>query len=75
MLYIQHGSSGLVLRNEEDDYTDILLDKESFAKRFRLLFAACGTEEDFYRSTGENAQKVLDSRFSLETFWDYGYHD
>lgn len=68
-------SGGLVLENEEDDYRGILLDEAAFAERFRLLFVACGTEEKFYASTRENAQKVLESGNPLETFWDYGYHD
>ena len=68
-------SGGLVLQNEEEDYRDILLDRESFAERFRLLFVACGTRENFYQGTKENAEKVLEAGVPIETFWDYGYHD
>lgn len=68
-------SGGLVLQNDEDDYRDILLDKESFLERFNLLFVACGTQEKFYEDTKENATKVLEAGVPIETFWDYGYHD
>ena len=60
---------------DEEDYRDILLDKKEFAERFRLLFVACGTRENFYQVTKENAEKVLEAGVPIETFWDYGYHD
>ena len=68
-------SGGLVVQDEEDDYRDVLLDKEKFKERFVLLFVACGTKEPFYEKTRENADRVLEAGVPIETFWDYGYHD
>ena len=68
-------SGGLVLQNDEDDYREFLLNKENFAERFNLFFVSCGTQEPFYESTKENAEKVLTAGVPIETFWDYGYHD
>lgn len=68
-------SSGLVIQDEEVDYSDILLDPEAFRKRFRMLFVACGTEEDHYPGTVENVKKVSEAGVSVEFFEGYGYHD
>ena len=68
-------SGGLVVQDEEDDYRDVLLDKEKFKERFVLLFVACGTKDPFYEKTRENADRVLEAGVPIETFWDYGYHD
>ena len=68
-------SGGLVIWDDEDDYRDVLLNKEKFKERFELLFVACGTKEPFYEKTRENADRVLDAGGPIETFWDYGYHD
>ncbi|MGN0402464.1 MAG: alpha/beta hydrolase-fold protein [Acetatifactor sp.] len=68
-------SGGLVIRNEEDDYSHILLHPEEFRKRFKLLFVACGTKEVFYESTKKNEETVLAAGTPIEVFEDYGYHD
>lgn len=68
-------SGGLTIRNEEVDYSDILLNPEEFERRFRMLFVACGTEESFYQSTKENEEKVLAAGVPIVTFEGYGYHD
>lgn len=68
-------SGGLVIRNEEDDYSGVLLQPEEFKKRFRMLFVACGTKEPFYESTKENEETVLAAGTPIEVFEGYGYHD
>lgn len=68
-------SGGLVIQNDEEDYRDILLNREEFLKRFRMLFVACGTCEAFYESTKKNEDEVLAAGVPIEIFHDYGYHD
>lgn len=68
-------SGGLIIKDDEWDYSDVLLRPEVFAERFRLLFVACGTKEDFYEQTRKNADTVLGHNVPIETFWAYGYHD
>lgn len=68
-------SGGLVIHDEEDDYRDILFDKEAFKERFKLLFVACGTDEDFYEMTRKNEDEVLAHQVPIEVFEDRGYHD
>lgn len=43
-------SGGLTIRNEEVDYSGVLLDPREFEERFRLLFVACGTQEGATRA-------------------------
>ena len=68
-------SGGLVIQNEEEDYSDVLLKPEEFQKRFRMLFVACGTKEGFLEATRANEQKVLEAGVPIEVYEDYGYHD
>jgi len=68
-------SGGLVIRDDEEDYSRILLNPEAFRERFRLLFVACGTRDGFYRSTKENTETVLKAGVPIEVYEDYGYHD
>ena len=68
-------SGGLVIQNEEDDYSSILLQPEEFHKYFKMLFVACGTKEVFYESTKKNEETVLEAGTPIEVFEDYGYHD
>lgn len=68
-------SGGLTIQNEETDYSGILLDPEEFARRFRMLFVACGTCESSYESTKKNEEKVLAAGVPIVTFEGYGYHD
>lgn len=68
-------SGGLTIRNEEVDYSEILLNPEKFAERFRMLFVACGTREGGYQETKENEAAVLAAGVPIVTFERYGYHD
>ncbi len=68
-------SGGLTIRNEEADYSAILLDPEEFSRRFAMLFVACGTQEWSYESTKENEEAVLAAGVPIVTFEGYGYHD
>ena len=68
-------SGGLTIQNEEVDYSGILLNPEEFAKRFKLLFVACGTQEPSFESTKKNEETVLAAGTPIVTFEGYGYHD
>ncbi len=68
-------SGGLTIRNEEVDYSSILLDPEEFSRRFAMLFVACGMQEWSYESTKENEESVLAAGVPIVTFEGYGYHD
>lgn len=68
-------SGGLVIKDDEDDYSDILLNPENFKKRFRMLFVGSGTQEKSYPATKANMDIVLEAGTPIETFADYGYHD
>ena len=68
-------SGGLVIKDEECDYSDVLLHPEVFAERFRMLFVACGTQEIFYEDTRKNADTVLAHNVPIDMYEAYGYHD
>ena len=68
-------SGGLVIQNEEKDYSEMLLQPKAFAERFRLLFVACGTHENFYEATKENVETVRNHNVPIEFYDAYGYHD
>lgn len=68
-------SGGLTIRNDEGDYSDILLNPQKFAERFRLLFVACGMQEWSYEDTKKNEETVLAAGVPIVTFEGYGYHD
>ena len=68
-------SGGLVIKNEEEDYSGVLLNPEEFAKQFKLLFVACGTKEGFLEATRAAEKQVLDAGVPIEVYEDYGYHD
>ena len=68
-------SGGLVIQDEEKDYSEVLLQPRVFAERFRLLFVACGTQESFYDTTKQNVETVLENNVPVEFYEAYGYHD
>lgn len=68
-------SGGLTIKDAEADYCDILLNRQEFEKRFRLLFVACGTEDGLYDITKKNIEKVRECGIEPETFEEYGHHD
>lgn len=68
-------SGGLAIQDEEKDYSDVLLNPEVFAEKFRLLFVACGTQEPSFEATHKNVEEVLSHQVPIEVFEAYGYHD
>lgn len=68
-------SGGLVIRDDEVDYTEVLLNPEAFRKQFHMLFVACGKQEWSYESTVKNEKEVLAAGVPIEVFEGYGYHD
>ena len=68
-------SGGLVIRDDEVDYTEVLLNPEAFRKQFHMLFVACGMQEWSYESTVKNEKEVLVAGVPIEVFEGYGYHD
>ena len=47
-------SGGLVIKDDEDDYSEVLLKPSVFRERFNMLFVACGMQEATYPSTKAN---------------------
>ena len=68
-------SGGLTIKDQEDDYSHIMLNPEEFQKRYRYMFVGVGTEEGSYKSTVENEKQVLAAGVPIDTFEGYGYHD
>lgn len=68
-------SGGLVIKDEEEDYSGILYDADQFKKLFRMLFVACGKQEFFYEATVKNVEEVQKHGIPLHVFFDAGYHD
>ncbi len=68
-------SGGLVIKDEEDDYSEILLNPDNFKKHFDLMFVAVGLQEGSYASTVENEKTVIEAGSPIVTFEGYGYHD
>lgn len=68
-------SGGLVLANEEDDYTPILFNPEKFIQQFKMLFISYGLDESFYKETKINVNKVLKRQVPIIFYERTGYHD
>lgn len=68
-------SGSLTIKDDEVDYSDILLNSDRFNEHFKLLFVAVGQQEGMYAVTKENEEKVLAAGCKIETFEGYGYHD
>ncbi|MDD5936387.1 MAG: alpha/beta hydrolase-fold protein [Clostridiales bacterium] len=67
-------SGGLVIKNEEDDYSNILLSKEAFEKQFKMLYVSCATDEFMYQETIEHEKEILQYDVPIETFEMPGEH-
>ncbi|MCQ2522886.1 MAG: enterochelin esterase [Lachnospiraceae bacterium] len=68
-------SGSLTIKDDEVDYSDVLLNPEVFNERYKLLFVAVGQQEGMYEVTVKNEQQVLAAGCKIETFEGYGYHD
>ncbi|BCJ94198.1 hypothetical protein acsn021_17670 [Anaerocolumna cellulosilytica] len=68
-------SGGLVIQNEEEDYTPLLKDLSAFQQAFKLLYIACGEQDGFYEETFETVQDLKACNIPLVTFFQKGYHD
>jgi len=68
-------SGGLAMQEGREDYREVLLEKERFKERFRLLFVACGTMDGFYGQTRRNVERVLEAGVPLKYYEEDGYHD
>ncbi len=68
-------SGGLIIKNDEFDYSDILYSKENYENTFKMLYVACGTKEVFYENCINSIKEVQSRGIKLETFLEYGYHD
>ena len=65
----------MVIKDDEDDYSEVLLKPSVFRERFNMLFVACRMQEATYPSTKANEETVLKAGVPIETFEGYGYHD
>ena len=61
-------SGGLVIRDDEVDYTEVLLNPEAFRKQFHMLFVACGKQEWSYESTVKNEKEVLAAGVPIDIY-------
>lgn len=68
-------SGGLTIKEEDNDYSDILFDQEKFTEQFELLFVACGTLDGFYEKTLKNVKEVQKHNTELVFFQEEGNHD
>lgn len=68
-------SGGLIIKNDEFDYSNILCNKECYENTFKMLYVACGTKDGHYEDTVNCIKKVKNCGINLETFLEYGYHD
>lgn len=68
-------SGGLTIKDNDVDYSDVLLNPTEFEKRFKLLFVAVGQQEGMYEMTKKNEAQVLEAGCNIVTFEGYGYHD
>lgn len=68
-------SGGLVIRDEEVDYSDILLNREVFEKYFKLFYVACGNEEPFLQGLKEAEKLTKEHGVNVESYHSHGYHD
>ena len=68
-------SGGFVIQNDEVYSRKILFESEEFAKTFKMLFVACGEQDNFYEVTKRNVNEVLERGISVVTFFEKGRHD
>jgi enterochelin esterase-like enzyme len=68
-------SGGLTIKNNETDYSTVLLDKDKFKDTFRMLFVACGKQDGLYKFTMDSVNEVLQHEVSPELYFTDGYHD
>ncbi|MDP4090400.1 MAG: alpha/beta hydrolase-fold protein [Bacillota bacterium] len=68
-------SGGLIVKNDEFDYSDTLCNKESFENTFKMLYVACGTKDFLYENCVSGIKEIQSCGIKPETFLEYGYHD
>lgn len=68
-------SGSLAIKDDEVDYSDVLLNPEEFNRRFKLLFVGVGQQEGMYEITKKNEEQVLNAGCKITPFEGYGYHD
>lgn len=68
-------SGGLAIKEDGEDYSDVLYHKDKFDQQFKMLFVACGTKDVLYERTRKNVDDVLEHQIPLITFEEEGYHD
>ena len=69
-------SGGFVIKDEENDYTEILFNKQKFNDTFRYFFVGCGDNEGFIGPVQENVKKVTEEYgIPIDFFHMHGYHD
>lgn len=68
-------SSGLVIKDEEEDYTDLFYNADRFAEKFRLIFVSCGYDDMFFSRTEEAVRDARAHNVPLEVYFDKGRHD
>lgn len=68
-------SGGLVISDEEEDYTDLLYHADHFHEEMDLLFVACGIQDAFYEQTAANVSEVKGHGIPVMDYFIEGRHD
>ena len=68
-------SCGFTIKDEYNDYSDILFNAELFKQKFRLFFVSCGYDDMFYKQTSECVDEAVKHGIPLELYFDKGRHD
>ncbi len=68
-------SGSLIIKNDEVNYEDILLDNEKLEHLFSVFFVAMGKEDAFYEDLKKQLDKMKKHGVVPRTYFDEGGHD
>ena len=68
-------SSNFIVKNYEDDYTELLSDPKAFNDLFDVCFVSWGDQEDMKASNGPLLAKLRDEGFHITSYVTPGYHE
>ena len=68
-------SSNFIVKNEEDDYTELLSDPKAFNELFDLCFVSWGDQEDMKASNGPLLSSLREKGFRIVSYVTPGYHE
>ena len=68
-------SSALVIKDEEDDYTELLHNPKRYGEVFKMVFVSCGYEDMLFERTETAVKEATEHGIPLEVYYDKGRHD